>query len=119
NEKNSRLLAFDRKTGDLKWEKKRPEHGFAHGTPTLAEIKGKTQLLVAASDALQGLDPSDGAVLWSCKAAGDTVSPVYAGGVAYIDSGRGGPAFAVDPTGEGDVTKTHLKWKVDTVPEGF
>lgn len=118
-EKHSRLLAFDRKTGDLKWEKKRPSMGFTHSTPTLAEIKGKMQLLVAASGALQGVDPADGTVLWSCQAAGDTVSPVYAGGVVYIDSGRGGPGFAVDPTGQGDVTKTHLKWKVDSVPEGF
>jgi outer membrane protein assembly factor BamB len=119
NEKHSRLLAFDRKTGDLKWEKKRPEMGFTHSTPTLVEIKGKTQLLVAASGALQGLDPADGAVLWSCQAAGDTVSPIFADGLVYIDSGRGSPAFAVDPTGQGDVTKTHLKWKVDSVPEGF
>ncbi|HVS36351.1 MAG TPA: PQQ-binding-like beta-propeller repeat protein [Gemmataceae bacterium] len=119
NEKHSRLLAFDRKTGDLKWEKARPEHGFAHGTPTLADVKGKTELLVAASGALQGLDPNDGSVLWTCQAAGDTVSPVYANSVAYIDSGRGGPGFAVDPTGMGDVSKTHLKWKLDVVPEGF
>jgi outer membrane protein assembly factor BamB len=25
----------------------------------------------------------------------------------------------VDPTGRGDVSKTHRKWKVDQVPEGF
>jgi len=25
----------------------------------------------------------------------------------------------VDPTGTGDVTKTHLKWKIDKAPEGF
>lgn len=48
NDRHSRILAFDRKTGDLKWEKKRPEFGFAHGTPTLAEIGGKEELLVAA-----------------------------------------------------------------------
>src|SRR6185437_15705819 len=27
--------------------------------------------------------------------------------------------LAVDPTGSGDVTRTHLKWKVPLVPEGF
>ena len=119
NAKHSRLLAFDRKTGDLKWEKKRPEFGFTHSTPTRAEINGKTELLVAASNALQGLDPADGTVLWSCQAPGDTASPVYSGGVVYIDSGRGSPGVAVDPTGEGDVTKTHLKWRLDSVPEAF
>src|SRR5262249_51803802 len=106
-------------TGELKWETKRPEVNFTHSTPVLATIQGKMQLLVAASNALQGLDPADGKVLWSCQAAGDTVSPVYSGGVVYVDSGRGGPGVAVDPTGAGDVTKTHLKWKKNVVPEGF
>jgi outer membrane protein assembly factor BamB len=117
--KSSRLIAFDRKTGDVKWEEKRPKQNFSHSTPVLAKIKGKTQLLLAASNALQGVDPADGKLLWWCDAQGDTVSPVYGGGVVYLDSGRGSTGVAVDPTGEGDVTKTNLKWKVSQVPEGF
>src|SRR5262249_26301826 len=35
------------------------------------------------------------------------------------DSGRGGPGIGVDPTGEGDVTKTHRRWTIPQVPEGF
>ena len=27
--------------------------------------------------------------------------------------------FAVDPTGTGDVTKTHVKWKLNAMPEGY
>ena len=53
---SSRLLAFDRQKGELKWEKKRPQVNFSHSTPVLAEVKGQTQLLVAASNALQGVD---------------------------------------------------------------
>jgi outer membrane protein assembly factor BamB len=117
--KSARLLAFDRKTGDVKWEEKRPKQNFSHSTPVLVKIKDKPQLLVAASNALQGVDPASGKVLWWCDAAGDTVSPVHGGGVVYCDSGRGGGGVAVDPTGTGDVTKTHLKWKVSNVPEGF
>jgi outer membrane protein assembly factor BamB len=117
--KTSRLMAFDRKTGEVRWEQKRPGAGFAHSTPVVATIAGKSQLLVAGSSTLQGVDPSDGKVLWSSEARGDTVSPVLAGGLVYIDSGRGGRGAAVDPTGSGDVTKTHLKWKDENVPEGF
>jgi outer membrane protein assembly factor BamB len=116
---NSRLVAFDRKTGEVKWQQKRPKVGFGHSTPVLARIKDQTQLLMAASDSVQGLDPNTGKVLWWCSGKGDTVSPVHGGGVVYLDSGRGGSAVAVDPTGEGDVTKTHRKWKLDSVPEGF
>jgi outer membrane protein assembly factor BamB len=118
-DKQSRLVAFDKKTGDVKWEQLRPSHGFAHSTPVLAEVGGKKQLLVAASNALQGLDPTNGKVLWTCAASGDTVSPVLGGGVVYLDSGRGGTGVAVDPTGTGDVTKTHLKWKTGQMPEGY
>jgi outer membrane protein assembly factor BamB len=115
----SMLLAFDRKTGDLKWDQKRPQQGFSHSTPTLVKIKDKPQLLIAASNALQGVDPANGKVLWWCDAKGDTVSPVYRGGLVYLDSGRGGLGVAVDPTGDGNVTKTHLKWSVPQVSEGF
>ena len=118
-DKQSRLIGFGRKTGDVKWEQLRPSHGFAHSTPVLADIAGKKQLLVAASNALQGVDPDTGKVLWSCAASGDTVSPVLGGGRVYLDSGRGGIGVAVDPTGTGDVTKTNLKWKTGTMPEGY
>jgi len=118
--KTSRLLALDRKTGKLAWEEKRPDVGFSHSTPVLAKINDRTQLLAAASNALQGIDPDNGKVLWWCSAKGDTVSPVYGAGVAYLDSGRGGgPGVAVDPSGTGNVTKTATKWKVGVVPEGF
>ena len=120
----SKLIALDKKTGETKWEKKRPTAEWAHSTPTLATIKGAVQLLVGGANALQGLNPDDGDTLWSCGSPGgqigDTVSPVLAGGIVYCDSGRGGgPGIAVDPTGAGDVSKTHLKWKVPRVAEGF
>ena len=118
-DKTSRLVAFERKTGELKWERQRPEQRFSHSTPTLVRIKDKPQLLIAASTALQGVDPADGKVLWWCDAKGDTVSPVYGRGIVYLDSGRGGAGVAVDPTGEGNVTKTHRKWDIKQVPEGF
>jgi outer membrane protein assembly factor BamB len=118
-ERASRFMAFDRRTGELKWERKRPDVGFSHSTPVLATIGGRSQLLVAASNALQGVDPSSGEVLWWCSAQGDTVSPVLGHGIVYLDSGRGGPGVAVLAGGSGDVTKTNVKWKATRVPEGF
>jgi outer membrane protein assembly factor BamB len=116
--KRSRLAAFDCKTGAIKWERKRPDASFSHSTPVLVEVKGRPQLLVSASGALQGIDPADGTVLWSCRNPGDVPSPAYGAGLVFCDSGRGGPAVAVDPTGTGDVTKTHLKWTAGRVPDG-
>jgi outer membrane protein assembly factor BamB len=116
---SSRLLAFDLRTGAVRWEQKRPTAGFSHSTPVVVEVRGKPHFLVAADKAVQGLDPATGKVLWWCAGAGDTSSPVYACGLVYCDGGRGGPGVAVDPGGEGDVTGTHRKWRVDLVPEGF
>jgi outer membrane protein assembly factor BamB len=118
--KSSRMLAYDKKTGDLRWDVKRPDAGFTHSTPVLAPVGDGTQLVVAASNALQGVDPADGRVIWWCTAAGDVCSPAFAGDTAYCDSGRGGgPGVAVDVTGKGNVTATHVRWKVPQVPEGF
>ena len=119
--KKSSLMAFDKKSGEIRWEVMRPEVDFAHSTPTLVSIANKPLLLVAASNALQGVDPANGDVRWTCKAKGDTVSPVFADGIAYIDSGRGGAGFAVSVDGalKGDVSKTALRWSLKNVPEAF
>jgi outer membrane protein assembly factor BamB len=115
----SRLSAFDKKTGEIKWEQKRPTGNFSHSTPVLIDVKGKPQIAVGASGAIQGLNPTDGKIIWWCNNSGDVTTPVYGNGLVYCDSGRGGPGVAVDPTGEGDVTKTHLKWQIPRFSEGY
>jgi outer membrane protein assembly factor BamB len=117
---SSRFQAFDKASGELKWEKKRPDDGFSHSTPVLVKVEGKPQLLTAAAGRIEGVNPDDGSLLWWCAGNGDTVSPVLANGLVYCDSGRGGGAgIAVAPTGEGNVTRTLLAWRIEHVPEGF
>jgi outer membrane protein assembly factor BamB len=121
DKKASRLLAFSTQTGEIVWEQARTVD-WAHSTPVLAVIGGKTQLLVATANGPQGLDPATGKILWEFSTkerTGDTVSPVLAGNLLYVDSGRGGSGIAIDPTGTGDVSATHLRWKAPVVPEGF
>ena len=52
-DKGSRLAAYDRKTGEIKWEEPRPTVSFSHSTPVIATIGGKPQLLISASNAIQ------------------------------------------------------------------
>lgn len=111
--KASHLLALDKKTGVTKWDERRPTMQFSHTTPVLAKVQGKDVLLIGASGQLQGVDPNNGKVLWWASNSGDVPCPVVAGGLVYCDSGRGGLGIAVDPTGIGDVTKTHVKWRTD------
>jgi outer membrane protein assembly factor BamB len=46
------------------------------------------------------------------------LSPVYAAGLLFTDS-PGGPGIAIDPTGQGDISKTHAKWKIDKTPASY
>lgn len=125
NKADSRLAAFSKADGTLKWETKMPKVGFGHSTPAILDVKGKPQLIVIASgggvmdEALQSFDPATGKRIWWCKAAGDASSPAYGAGILYTDSGRGSSGTAVDPTGEGDVTATHVKWTVGGMPESI
>ncbi|MBN2475139.1 MAG: PQQ-like beta-propeller repeat protein [Pirellulales bacterium] len=122
---DSKLIAFDKATGGVRWQQALPETGFGHSTPVLVPVRGRTQLIIAASGgsassrAVQSLDPDCGEPIWWCWGAGDTTSAVCDGRLVYCDSGRGGPGVAVDPTGRGDVSETHLRWKIDQVPEGI
>lgn len=122
---DSKVIACDKGSGTVKWQQALQQTGFGHSTPVLVPIRGKPQLIFAASgggpspQALQSLNPNTGERIWWCWGAGDTVSPVYGGGLLYFDSGRGGPGVAVDPTGKADVSDTHIRWKIDQVPEGI
>jgi outer membrane protein assembly factor BamB len=122
---DSRLIAYDKTNGEIKWEQKLPNITLGHGTPTLIDVNGKPQLLVmgcgmgGGDHALQSLDPTDGKTLWWCKGGTESSSPAFGAGIVYFDSGRGGPGTAVDPTGSGDVSKTHIKWTTPNIPEGL
>jgi outer membrane protein assembly factor BamB len=115
----SRLIAFDTKTGAIKWERKRPEANFNHTTPILIKVNNRPQLVIASSGAVQGVDPAGGSVIWSARNNGDVPTPASGGGLVYSESGRGGPGIAVDPTGAGDVTDTMVKWRTAPIPEGY
>jgi outer membrane protein assembly factor BamB len=122
---DSKLIAYDKSTGEVKWEHKMPQMRFAHSTPVVIDVNGEQQLLVLASgikpadDALQALDPRDGHRIWWCRGSGDSASPAFGAGIVYFDSGRGGLGVAVDPTGVGDVSKTNIRWTVPQVPQGI
>jgi outer membrane protein assembly factor BamB len=115
------LRALDKKTGKPKWQQNsRDRNGMA--TPVLIRVGDRTQLIHFAGG-VQGLDPAGGDLLWSCRVSTDWASPVYGSGILYADAGTKslspfgtGTGAAIDPTGKGDVTRTHVKWQT-RVPE--
>ena len=119
NNRQATLTAYSADDGHVLWNQKRPDVAFAHSTPVIVEHEGKPLMLVSASNALQGLDPANGKILWWWSAQGDVTSPIYTHGSIYIDSGRGGPGMLVEPKGQGELPKTSVKWKVNYVPEAL
>ena len=119
NNKTSSFIAFDKATGDIKWEQKRPQAIYAHSTPVIVNVNGKLQMLVSANKTIESLNPDNGEMIWWCSAPGDASSPAFARNFVFADSGRGGKAVYVDATGTGDVAKTHLKWTFPQIPEGL
>lgn len=113
------LQGLDKKTGEVKWEQKRPKASYVNTTPLLLDVEGKTQLIIAGSSQLQGLDPADGEPIWSCKSWGFGASPAVGGGLLYADKGGNEQAQAVDPTGKGDVSETHVRWRLDKLPGDY
>ena len=117
------IQAFDVATGKQRWQHKREKTSFGHVTPVLATVNDRPQLLVSATQALHGVDPTNGEVIWSCKwgrGIWPVASPVMAKGLVYCMGGRGGhPGLIVDPGGAGDVTASHLKTKLGSAPSGL
>ena len=115
------LFALDKKTGAVQWEHKRKQHNRAHNSsPLLLMVKDKPLLVVASStNVIMALDPTADKVIWTCTWSGNRYPTLVAGsGLVYI-AGDGGSALAIDPTGEGDVTKTHVKWRHSKSGQGF
>jgi outer membrane protein assembly factor BamB len=104
------LRALDKETGKVRWEQTTKQRNTL-ATPALVRIGEKTQLIHYAGG-VQGIDPKTGELLWSCRAESSHSSVTFGGGLLFVDTGRGGKTgTAVDPTGSGDVTKTHIKWQ--------
>jgi outer membrane protein assembly factor BamB len=115
------LRALDKKTGKLKWQQNVP-HRNGMATPVLIRVGEKTQLVHFAG-AFRGSTRRPVKSSGRGRVSTDWASPVYGAGLLYADAGTktyspSAPAraAAIDPTGKGDVTKTHVKWQAK-VPE--
>jgi outer membrane protein assembly factor BamB len=107
-EGDSKLVVLDAATGKTRWEVKRDEKS-SWNTPLVVEHRGRTQVIVNATNRARSYDLANGKLIW--EVGGMTVnaipSAVADGGVAYIVSGyRGAAAVAVPLDSSGDLTDT-------------
>jgi outer membrane protein assembly factor BamB len=109
----SRLLLLDGRTGAAVWEKPRPV-GASWASPIVIQAAGRTQIITLAVPWILAYDADNGAELWRVEALDGEVtpSPVFAGGLLFVVS-PSTKLLAIRPDGAGDVTRSHVAWSVE------
>ncbi len=124
------LVALDKQTGREVWKveekgSKPQEYYGSWSTPVIAEVKGRTELVMSWPGAVKAYHPDTGELLWTCRGlekdgAKDRLtytSPLVGDDVVVAMAGFGGAAIGVKTGGKGDVTETHRLWRVAKNPQ--
>jgi outer membrane protein assembly factor BamB len=112
------IVALDRRTGRVRWKTPREvdvAKRFSFSTPLLIAVNGEQQLISPGSNVVVALDPGDGKEKWRVRYEGYSVipRPVFGHGLVFVCTGYEFPTLlAIRPDGRGDVTDTHVAWKV-------
>jgi outer membrane protein assembly factor BamB len=100
------VVALDKRTGKEVWRKERDEIS-AWATPLIADVKGKKQLVISATNKVRAYNPEDGNLIWECAGLGDNVIPHPAqhNDTVLVMSGYRNPKLMAIRLGrEGDLT---------------
>lgn len=119
------VTALDKQTGDTVWKTERPPlrtpvpaFRKSFSTPLVFEAAGRTQMVVPGAQWFVSYEPDTGKEIWRVdNGKGETVAPrpVYGDGLVFLSTGvLSGKAqlWAVRVDGQGDVTSTHVAWKL-------
>lgn len=117
------VIALNKLTGEQVWKSKRPdlsgnvdEMHKAFSTPLLVKTSDRDQVIIPGAQWVVAYDPRDGYEIWRVR-YGDGFSnvprPIAGKGMVYICTGFMQPQlWAIDLEGQGDVTSTHVKFKI-------
>ncbi len=115
------VVALNKQTGETLWKTDRSnDYGTENGdfkkafcTPIVIEVDGREQLISPGSKAAFAYEPETGKEIWHVTFSdfSSTARPLYGEGLVFINTGFGkADLIAVDPTGTGDVTGSHVAW---------
>lgn len=114
NEGESLCVALNKATGAIEWKKPR-KNSMGWSSPVVMRIGERDELIFNGSNEVVAYDPMTGDELW--KASGTSIESipmiVSGGGLLYSASGRNGPIFALRPGGNGDVSESHVVWRLE------
>ncbi len=113
----SYLLALDKRTGAVKWKVDKPAGVESWSSPIVVQGPREPELIVNSNAGVESFDPATGKPLWTYPEVNRFPIPVAMvdGGMLYLSRGyRSSPYMAIRLGGRGDITKTHVAWRVPT-----
>lgn len=109
------LLALDSATGVERWKANRGSGRVSHSTPVIVSAPKGDELIVNSSERIDAYDPASGTLLWYAGSERQTPIPsaIFHDGTVYLSRGyRNSDILALRPGGRGDVSESHLKWRM-------
>jgi outer membrane protein assembly factor BamB len=112
------VAAVDAATGRVKWRSPRSvkaRNSFSFATPAVTESDGKPLVVAPGSDHCAAYDAGTGEERWKVRAAGWSVvpQPVIGHGLVIYNHDYDRPELlAVRLGGTGDLTDTHVAWRL-------
>jgi outer membrane protein assembly factor BamB len=86
----------------------------AYATPTIIAYQGQRQLISPGAEVTFSYDPANGKELWRVRHLGwgwnAACRPIFEHDLVYLTTGQSRRLLAVQPSGSGDVTDTHVAW---------
>jgi outer membrane protein assembly factor BamB len=117
HEPASYVLALDKATGAVRWKRDAGARRLSYSTPIAIDTPRGAEVVVNSSAGLEALSVETGEVRWRVLEDNRFPIPVAtaAGGMLYATRGyRSGPYLAIRLGGRGDVTSSHVAWRVPT-----
>jgi outer membrane protein assembly factor BamB len=110
------VAALDKWTGRIQWKQYR-KGSHAYSTPLIVRLAGGDQLISPGAFRVVAYEPRRGKEIWHVL-YGDGFSnvprPVFGNGLVFICTGFQQPSLlAIRVDGHGDVTKSHVDWRLD------
>lgn len=125
------VIALDKHSGETRWRRERStdfadldqdgrptgggDYRKSYATPIVIEVEGRRQLISPGAKAAFAYDPATGEELWTVRYGEHSSASrtLYGHGLVFLNTGYSQPKLlAIDPTGSGDVTETHVRWRL-------
>jgi len=110
------IVALDRDTGKTIWKTPRPNNTRSYCAPIIRRIDGRNQMILSGSKCVASYDPDTGRQHWIIDGPTEqfVASLVYNGKLLFMTCGFPDRYIQfIDPTGRGNVTKTHVVFQTD------